>query len=306
MKKKTIRLIVLTVCVLTVLFAAAPMAMAAPSVMSLGSSGSDVTALQNTLISLGYCDFSAATGYYGTLTKTAVIRFQRVNGLSADGIAGPQTQSMLNSSSAKRLLLREGSSGEAVQTLQLKLKALGYFSGTGTGYYGAVTRAAVIAFQKANGLSADGIAGPATRIKAFASGSPAAQSAPAPSVSAVADIALAQQGKPYLLGGNGPDSFDCSGLAYYAMTQAGFSVSRYSAATYSGISSWTQITDTSALEKGDLIFFRSDTSSSISHMGIYIGGGEFVHASSGQGVVMVSSISNSYWARNFVLARRIA
>ena len=64
-------------------------------------------------------------------------------------------------------MLRVGSSGEAVQTLQLKLKELGYFSGTGTGYYGSVTKAAVIAFQQANGLSADGIAGPNTRNKVF-------------------------------------------------------------------------------------------------------------------------------------------
>jgi cell wall-associated NlpC family hydrolase len=53
------------------------------------------------------------------------------------------------------------------------------------------------------------------------------------------------------------------------------------------------------------VFFKSDTSSYISHMGIYTGGGQFVHASSGQGKVMVSSIDNAYWARNFVLARRV-
>lgn len=303
MKKKTIRLIILAICVLTILFAAVPTAMAAGTTMSLGSRGDDVTTLQNKLLALGYLDYPSATGYYGTLTKTAVIRFQRLHGLSSDGIAGPLTQGKLYAASAKPLLLRVGSSGEAVQTLQLKLKELGYFSGTGTGYYGSVTKAAVIAFQQANGLSADGIAGPNTRNKVFSNNAAAVPQQS--TASAIADIALAQMDKPYLLGGNGPDSYDCSGLAYYAMTNAGISVPRYSASAYSEMASWTKIPDTGSLQKGDLVFFRSDTSSYIGHMGIYIGGSEFVHASSGQSRVMTSSIDNVYWARNFVLARRV-
>ena len=307
MKKRNLRLIVVTLCVLTVLFAAVPSAMAAAPTMRLGSSGSDVTDLQSRLLTLGYLDYPNATGYYGALTKTAVIRFQSNNGLSADGIAGPLTQSKLSSSAARSLLLKEGSSGEAVQTLQLKLKSLGYFSGTGTGYYGPVTRAAVTAFQNANGLSADGIAGPATRNKAFSGNTASAsqQNTASSSTAAIADIAMAQMGKPYVLGGNGPDTFDCSGLAYYAMINAGFSVPRYSASAYSEVSSWTKITNTASLQKGDLLFFKSDTSSYISHMGIYTGDGQFVNASSGQGKVMVSALDNSYWARNFVLARRV-
>lgn len=304
MKKRTLRLIVVSICALTVLFAAIPPAMAAAPTMKLGSGGSAVTGLQNRLLALGYMDYPTATGYYGELTKTAVIRFQSGNGLSADGVAGPLTQGKLNSSSAKSLILKEGSSGEAVRALQLKLKALGFFGGTGTGYYGPVTRAAVVAFQQACGLSADGVAGPATRNKAFSTSAAAAQSTP--SAAAIADIALAQLNKKYALGGNGPATFDCSGLACYAMTQAGYSVSRYSAAAYSQISSWTKIGGVSSLKKGDLLFFKSDGSPAISHMGIYTGSGQFVHASSGQGVVMVSAIDNAYWARNFVLARRVA
>lgn len=307
MKKRNIRMIVLVMCVLTILFAAMPTAMAASPTMSLGSRGDDVTALQSKLLSLGYLDYPHATGYYGTLTKTAVIRFQNNNGLDADGIAGPLTQGKLYSSTAKSLILKVGSYGEAVQTLQLRLKQLGYFSGTGTGYYGPVTRAAVIAFQQANGLIVDGVAGPNTRNKTFSNNTPTApqQSTTSVSTATIADIALKQMDKPYVLGGNGPSNFDCSGLAYYAMTNAGFSVPRYSASAYSAVSSWTKITNTGSLQKGDLIFFRSDTSSYISHMGIYAGDGQFVHASSGQGRVMVSSIDNVYWARNFVLARRV-
>ncbi len=307
MNKRYFRLIVLAICVLTILFAAIPTAMAFGQNLSLGSRGDDVTALQQKLLSLGYLDYPNATGYYGQLTKTAVVRFQSNNDLSADGIAGPLTQGRLYSSSAKSLLLRVGSYGEAVQTLQLRLKELGCFNGTGTGYYGPVTHAAVISFQQANGLSADGIAGPITRNKAFSKEAVNAPSQSATSFAntAIADIALAQIDKPYVLGGNGPDVYDCSGLAYYAMTKAGFNVQRYSASAYSDVSSWAQITDTGSLQKGDLLFFRSDSSSYIGHMGIYTGDRQFVHASSGQSKVMVSSIDNVYWQRNFVLARRV-
>ena len=305
MKKRNVRLVVLIVCVLTILFAAVPTAMAAGATMSLGSRGDNVTALQNKLLTLGYLDYPSATGYYGALTKTAVIRFQNNNGLGADGIAGPLTQNKLYSSTAKSLILKVGSSGEAVQTLQLQLKKLGYFSGTGTGYYGSVTREAVIAFQRDNGLSADGIAGPATRKKAFSNNTASAPNIASTSAAAIADIALKQVDKPYALGGNGPSRYDCSGLAYYAMTNAGYKVPRYSASAYSEMSSWSKISKTGSLQKGDLVFFRSDTSSYISHMGIYTGDGQFVHASSGQNRVMVSSIDNVYWARNFVLARRV-
>jgi peptidoglycan hydrolase-like protein with peptidoglycan-binding domain len=286
--------------------------MAAGTSLKLGSSGSEVTVLQERLLALGYLDYSGTTGYYGTLTKTAVIRFQQNNGLTADGIAGPKTQAALYASGVKSMVLRVGSSGEAVKALQLRLKALGYFSGTGTGYYGSVTRTAVISFQQACGLSADGVAGPITHNKAFSNNactaSAASASAPAASsasTDAIADIALAQLGKGYALGTQGPTTYDCSGLAYYAATQAGFSATRMSAAAYFTYSSWESISGLSNLQKGDLIFFRSETSSYISHMGIYTGNGQFVHASSGQAKVMVSTLSG-YWTNLYMGARRVS
>ena len=264
-----------------------------------------------------FCGLAAAammsphcrTGYFGALTQTAVTRYQHINGLTADGIAGPQTLNSLYGGSARSLVLRAGSSGEAVQTMQLRLKSLGYFSGTGTGHFGQVTLDAVRSFQRANGLVVDGIAGPMTRRALFANNvnpPTAAPAAPVSNAAAIADIALSQNGKPYAWGGNGPATYDCSGLAYYAMTQAGFNVSRFSSAGYSGVSSWAQIWGRNGLQKGDLLFFRSDTSSSIGHMGVYIANGEFVHASSGQGRVMVSTLDNTYWARNYLFARRVA
>lgn len=311
MNKKILRLIIAVVLIASVLVITVPEAHASGSLLRMGDSGSEVQSMQKRLQELGYADYPSALGNFGPQTRTAVIRFQSNNGLVADGVAGSLMLGRLFSGSATRLLLREGSSGEAVQTLQLQLKKLGFFSGTGTGYFGPLTREAVRSFQRASGLSADAIAGPQTRIAAFSGGAsvqPAAPSAPAadPAAAAIADIALTQLGKPYLWGGNGPSSYDCSGLAYYAMTQAGYSVSRFSSAGYSGVASWERINGTSGLAKGDLVFFRSDNSASISHMGIYTDNDEFVHASSGQARVMVSSLTNSYWARNYLFARRVS
>ena len=310
---KKLRIAVIVLCAALVLAALMPTtALAASSTLRLGSRGSEVTTLQEKLLDLGYLDYSGSTGYYGTLTQTAVIRFQQNNGLTVDGIAGSKTQSALYASTAKRMILRYGSSGEAVKALQLRLKELGFFGGTGTGYYGPVTYAAVQRFQTACGLTVDGIAGPITHTRAFSNSactaSAASVSAPAASSAssdAIADIALSQVGKAYVLGTQGPTTYDCSGLAYYAVTQAGFTATRMSAAAYFTYSAWPSVNGISNLQKGDLIFFRSETSGSISHMGIYIGNGEFVHASSGQAKVMVSTLS-SYWTNLYMGARLVS
>jgi peptidoglycan hydrolase-like protein with peptidoglycan-binding domain len=309
MKKttKALRRISVAICLGLVLITMMPTAFAADSLLKIGSSGDAVTALQNRLLTLGYMDYSVPTGYFGAVTQTAVVRFQSNSGLYADGVVGPATSSAIYSSTAKSLVLNVGSRGEAVTALQARLRDLGYTTPDNvSGYYGAITKSAVTAFQSANGLYADGIAGPATRVKLFSDNAVRKTTAPSATQAAkVADIALTQVGKPYVLGANGPSSYDCSGLAYYAMTNAGFSVSRLSAAAYSENSAWTKITGTSSLQKGDLVFFHPDSASYISHMGIYIGNGQFVHASSGQGKVMVSSFS-SYWTGVYSFARRVA
>lgn len=305
---RKLRVIITMLCAALILTALMPtVALAGSTTLKLGSTSSEVTALQERLLKLGYLDYPNATGYYGATTKTAVVRFQQNNGLTADGVAGSLTQSRLYASTAKSMVLKVGSSGEAVQALQLKLKALGYFSGTGTGYYGAVTKDAVIRFQKAVGLSADGIAGPATHNKAFSGSVAATDSASksTTSAAAIADVALTQVGKGYVLGTQGPNTYDCSGLAYYAMINAGFSATRMSAAAYFTNSAWASVSGTSNLQKGDLIFFRSETSSNITHMGIYTGNGQFVHASSGQAKVMVSTLS-TYWTNLYMGARRVS
>lgn len=96
--------------------------------------------------------------------------------------------------------------------------------------------------------------------------------------------ALAQQGKPYVFGAKGPDSFDCSGLMHYAYQQVGISIG---GSTSSQISDGRSIS-TSELKPGDLIFYNSP----VSHVSMYVGNGNAVHAPTTGDVVKVDSYQN--------------
>jgi len=134
--------------------------------LSLNMKSDAVLALQEALAALGYYG-GELTGNFGPKTEAAVEDFQRAKGLTADGVAGPKTLEAINSarkSSGGSLseTLRLDSTGETVRALQRDLAALGYYTGEVTGHFGDKTKTAVSKFQKAKGLTNDGVAGPAT------------------------------------------------------------------------------------------------------------------------------------------------
>ncbi len=144
-----------------------------------GDTGYAVRKLQQRLKELGYYT-PGVDGSYGYRTVESVQAFQKKNGLTADGVAGPTTQAKLYSDSAKPAkdpvvqepeaddgTLKEGSTGEAVKKLQRRLKELGYYTPGVDGSYGYRTVDAVKAFQKKNGLTEDGVAGPTTQAKLY-------------------------------------------------------------------------------------------------------------------------------------------
>lgn len=142
------------------------------SVLRQGATGPAVRELQVRLRKLGYMT-DAADSVYGKSTTAAVRSFQKLNGLSVDGVAGPNTQAVLNSESAVAFYvptvyttLRPGDSGEGVLKLQKKLAALGY-DVIPTGYYNKATQNAVAAYQTVYGLTIDGIAGQKTQSSLF-------------------------------------------------------------------------------------------------------------------------------------------
>ena len=117
----------------------------------------------------------------------------------------------------------------------------------------------------------------------------------------VVEVALAQVGKPYIWASANPNiGFDCSGLTYYAFKQAGINLNRTS---YTQINNGVSV-DSKDLRKGDLVFFNNG-GGRISHVGIYIGNNQFVHASSPGTGVIVSKLFGSYFGNTYVGARRI-
>jgi cell wall-associated NlpC family hydrolase len=120
--------------------------------------------------------------------------------------------------------------------------------------------------------------------------------APPPTHSGVVGVALSQLGTPYVWAGSAPGGFDCSGLVMWAYSQVGVALPHSTYAQWGyGVS-----VSRDQLEPGDLVFFDG-----LGHVGIYIGGGQFVHAPHTGDVVKISSLDESWYASTFVGARRI-
>ena len=106
-------------------------------------------------------------------------------------------------------------------------------------------------------------------------------------------------GCPYVYGATGPDSFDCSGLIYYVANQAlGLQLPRTSKAMYS----FCKVVPKEKMEEGDLLFFKTNNTASITHVGIYIGGSQFISAISDgpNSGVIISSLDQEYWKPKYV------
>ena len=340
-----------------------------------------VSVLQSRLMELGYFDYDEITTYFGTATKSAVMLFQRVQGLDETGIADSATQELLYSVDALPYGMKLGDKGSDVRGMQRRLAELGYYDGKDNGYFGVLTERAVKSFQTRNKIDVTGTIDqevrnllyspnarylvdptptpkptpaatpkptpkatakptqkpsatskstpnpgtgwdipildpdgfetpeitptpkPTATPKPSSGGSSAYGSYPA-SVEGYIAAAMDQMGKPYVWSEEGPDSFDCSGLVYYSLRLAGISVSRYNAVGFSQVSSWQPVESLSSCRRGDLLFYKSDTNPNVNHAGIYLGNGQFVHASSSAGKVIVSS-TTGYYERNFVIARRL-
>lgn len=192
---------------------------------------------------------------------------------------------------------QRGDDGQEVLSIQKRLVELNYSIKSIDGDFGPETENAVRSFQTDRGLEVDGIVGSATYRALMNKEMP-----PNRSNSVVRNVMRAAYsviGTPYVFGGTTPYGFDCSGFTQYAFARAGVYLPRMADSQfYSG----RQIS-MSQLRPGDLIFFTTYEAGA-SHVGIYVGNGNFIHAGTSTGVT-VSSAFTGYWGARYYGACRV-
>ena len=308
------------------------------NIIALGEQSDIVKKYQNRLIALGYLS-GEADGNFGLSTQNAIRAFQSRNDQVVDGYLGPDTRSLMDSENAKPFGMRLGEQSDDVKNMQNLLVKYGYLSqDKASGYFGELTKDAVIAFQSVNGLGTDGTAGAKTlqllqsgsakskpKPKAKANtpsrgnrgGAAGGNSAPAGrgdagsggsissgsggatvsgSAGALISIASSKIGSPYVWGAKGPNSFDCSGFVYWCLNQAGVETSYMTSSGWRNPGRFKKVS-MGELQPGDIVVVRG-------HVGIYAGGGSVIDASSSNGRVVHRSLSG-WWANNFITAWRI-
>ena len=197
-------------------------------------------------------------------------------------------------------LLKYGSRGQAVVSLQQTLNRLGYNTGGIDGIFGSKTKSAVIALQKRFGLSPDGIVGPATEAvlnRTTASGVSSRGAYVRTSNLSIVSIAEKYLGTPYVYGGTTPAGFDCSGFVQYVYKQAGKSIGRTTYDQYAG----GRPVNLSDLQPGDIMFF-STSGNGPTHEGIYIGNNRLIHMSDSSKKAAYDDFSG--WFRTYYIGAR--
>ncbi len=116
----------------------------------------------------------------------------------------------------------------------------------------------------------------------------------------IADLAKSLVGSPYKYGGETPNGFDCSGLVFYTHGKVGLGTPRTSLQQFKAAKN----VPLKELRNGDLIFFKL-TRSRVSHVGIYIGNGRFIHAPQSGKQVIATYLNDSYWKNRIVSAGRL-
>lgn len=193
---------------------------------------------------------------------------------------------------------RVGDQGSDVAEIQGQLASLGY-DVAADGDFGPATAEAVKAFQISRGLDADGLVGPSTYSALLGKSMPEVSRGSSALGRRIVASSMQYLGVPYVFGGTTPNGFDCSGYVRYVFANAGIYLPRTADAQYE----CGYPVSTAELVPGDLVFF-STYEAGASHVGIYLGDGNFINASSSRGV-SIASLYRSYWGSCYIGARRV-
>jgi peptidoglycan hydrolase-like protein with peptidoglycan-binding domain len=231
--------------------------------LMLGDSGDSVKRLQELLSKYGYISADNTTGYFGEVTENAVIKFQKNNGLTADGNVGVKTMSKLTGSDVAK-----ASSSNSANT-------------------------------NSNATSNEKESNDAKNDSDSAGDSASDtedNSSNSASVSALLEVARSKVGSPYVYGSKGPNSFDCSGFVYYCLNSIGVNQSYITSSGWRNVGKYQKVSSLSNVKAGDIIVVRG-------HVGIAAGNGMVIDASSSSGKIVKRELGSWWQSRFIVAWR---
>ena len=248
-------------------------------VFAEGAEGADVQRIQDRLARYGYLSDRQVTGYYGEKTAAAVQSFQKRNKLQTTGTVDYETMVKLLSDDAKQAPATPKPSTPKPTRKPTKP--------TPTPKPGTT--------PKPTKNPDDGDSGSGGSTINYGKGK-----------EAFIKIAESKLGCKYVRGAKGPNKFDCSGFVYWCLNQAGVKQSYMTSIAWRSCTKYKRITSMSDIKRGDVMVFKG-TSMAKGHVGIYLGGGSMIDASSSKGKVRITNsiLSSKYWKDHFLMAYRI-
>ncbi|MBR0082066.1 MAG: peptidoglycan-binding protein [Clostridia bacterium] len=303
---------------------------AVPFVFRKDVQGDDVEHIQLRLAKLNYLSSSQATGYFGDKTEAAVTAFQKQNKLPQSGEADAETIGALFASSA---VAKPTPKPTKTPTPTPKVTATPKPTKTpkptatpkptstpsGTDPTPKVTATPKPTKTPKPTATPKGTEEPSETEVPTVTETPNPTEPPAgdtgssgstidygDGVEAFIAIAESKLGCPYVSGAKGPDRFDCSGFVYWCLNQAGVKQSYMTSKGWTTCKKYLRITDRGDLRRGDVLVF-SGTGNGKGHVGIYLGNGKMIDASSSAGKVRITDtvLTGSYWKEHFLMAYRI-